>query len=71
MAKSEETNFSIKSKDNQNNIFSLLLPYYTTDKWINKLKQRVKFLSDRYNKYYQNLEEENNPFYRTQYNKKI
>ena len=38
MAKSEETDLSIKSKDNQNNTLSLLLPYYTTDKWINKLK---------------------------------
>ena len=71
MAKSEETDLSIKSKENQNNTFSLLLPYYTTDKWINKLKQRVKFLSDRYNEYYKKFEEENNPFYRTQYNKKF
>ena len=70
MEKSEETDFSIKSKDNQNNSFSLLLPYYTTDKWINKLKHRVKFLADKYNDFYKRFEEENNPFYRTKYNNK-
>ena len=71
MEKNEETELTIKSKDKQKNEFNLLLPYYTTDKWINKIKQRVKFLSDRYNDYYKKMEEENNPFYRTQYNPKI
>ena len=69
MAKSEDTDFSIKTSEKQNNTFSLLLPYYTTDKWTNKLKHKVKALSDKYNDFYKKLEQENNPFYKTNYKK--
>ena len=70
MAKTEETEFSFKTTDNQNATFSLLLPYYTTDKWTKKLKNKVKSLADAYNNYYKKIEEENNPFYKTNYNNK-
>ena len=69
MAKSEDTDFSIKTSEKKNNAFSLLLPYYTTDKWTNKLKHKVKALSDKYNDFYKKLEQENNPFYKTNYKK--
>ena len=70
MGKSEETEISIKSNDNQNNnTFSLLLPYYTTDKWTNKLKHKVKTLAKAYKDFYKRIEEENNPFYKTNYHK--
>lgn len=69
MAKGEDTDFSIKTNENQNSTFSLLLPYYTTDKWTNKLKHKVKALSDKYNDFYKKLEQENNPFYKTNYKK--
>ena len=71
MAKSEETEFSNKTTENNQNVsFSLLLPYYTTDKWTNKLKKKVKSLADAYNNYYKKIDEENNPFYKTNYNNK-
>ena len=70
MEKSEEAEISIKSNDNQNNnTFSLLLPYYTTDKWTNKLKRKVKTLAKAYKDFYKKIEEENNPFYKTNYPK--
>jgi hypothetical protein len=71
MANTEETDFSVKSNENQNQnaAFSLLLPYYTTDKWTNKLKHKIKALSDKYNDFYKKLEQENNPYYKTNYNK--
>ena len=31
---------------NSNNSFSLLIPYYTSDKWTNKLKKKVKSLAE-------------------------
>ena len=40
MEKTDEIEFSKKSKDSEKNNFSLLLPYYTTDKWTNKLKKK-------------------------------
>ena len=69
MTTTEETDFSIKSDENTNAQFSLLLPYYTTDKWTNKLKQKIKTLSDKYKEFYKKLEKENNPYYKTNNNK--
>ena len=76
MAKSEEMEISIKSNEdtinssNNKNKFSLLLPYYTTDKWTQKLKQKIKTLAAAYKDFYKKVENENNnPFYKTNYNK--
>ncbi len=64
MEKTENTDFSLKSTENtKNNSFSLLLPYYTSDKWTNKLKHKIKTLADAYNDFYNRMEQENNPLY--------
>ena len=42
-----------------NNTFSLLIPYYSSDKWTNKLKNKVKSLAEAYKAFYQRLEQEN------------
>ena len=68
MEKTEETEFSIKSNDNQNNSFSLLLPYYVTDKWTNKLKNKVKTLAAAYKDFYKRIEQDNETF-KTNYDK--
>ena len=42
-----------------NNSFSLLIPYYSSDKWTNKLKNKVKSLAEAYKAFYKRLEQEN------------
>ena len=42
-----------------NNSNSLLIPYYTSDKWTNKLKNKVKSLAEAYKAFYKRLEQEN------------
>ena len=42
-----------------NNSFSLLIPYYSSDKWTNKLKNKVKSLAEAYKAFYEKLEQEN------------
>ena len=42
-----------------NNAFSLLIPYYSSDKWTNKLKNKVKSLAEAYKAFYKRLEQEN------------
>ena len=42
-----------------NNTFSLLIPYYSSDKWTNKLKNKVKSLAEAYKAFYKRLEQEN------------
>jgi len=61
MKKREGTELSIKSNDN--NKFSLLIPYYNSDKWTNKLKRKIKKLADAYNDFYEKIEKENDPLY--------
>lgn len=68
MTKSENSEMSIKKEEDKNNSFSLLLPYYKSDKWTNKLKRKVKALSEAYNNFYEQIEKENNPLYKTKYN---
>ena len=41
------------------NSFSLLIPYYSSDKWTNKLKNKVKSLAEAYKAFYKRLEQEN------------
>ena len=56
------TNTQNSNQNHQNNSFSLLLPYYATDKWTNKLKIKVKTLADAYNDFCQKIEQDNNFF---------
>ena len=70
MEKTKETEFFIKKNDNEKKVFSLLLPYYTTDKCINKLKNKVLTLAQAYKDFYKKIEQENNPFYKKFINKK-
>ena len=42
-----------------NNSFSLLIPYYSSDKWTIKLKNKVKSLAEAYKAFYKRLEQEN------------
>ena len=64
MEKSEETDFSNKSNENQNtNTFSLLIPYYSSDKWTNKLKNKIKTLANVYN-LCDKMGQEMNPLYK-------
>ena len=58
MSKNDFEKFSIPSYSN-NNSFSLLIPYYTSDKWTNKLKNKVKSLAEAYKAFYKRLEQEN------------
>ena len=61
-----DNNLSNTQNSNQNthkNSFSLLLPYYATDKWTNKLKLKVKTLADAYNDFCEKIEQDsNNPY---------
>jgi hypothetical protein len=41
MCRIEETEHSKISDENQKSTLSLLLPYYTSDKWTNKLKRKI------------------------------
>ena len=62
MEKNELKKYDIKrniSDYNSNNSFSLLIPYYTSDKWTNKLKNKVKSLAEAYKAFYKRLEQEN------------
>ena len=58
MEKNEIPNYSIPLFTS-NNSFSLLIPYYTSDKWTNKLKNKVKSLAEAYKAFYKRLEQEN------------
>ena len=58
MSENELKNLSIPSFSN-NNSFSLLIPYYNSDKWTNKLKNKVKSLAEAYRAFYKRLEQEN------------
>ena len=69
MAKIEETELSVKNENGKINSCSLLLPYYTSDKWTNKLKRKVKALADAYNNFYERIENEDNTYYKTKFNK--
>jgi hypothetical protein len=71
MSKIEETEHSKINDENQKTTFSLLLPYYTSDKWTNKLKRKIKTLANAYNSYYQRIQQENNQFYKDKYNPNI
>ena len=71
MSKIEETEYSKINDENQKNTFSLLLPYYTSDKWTNKLKRKIKTLANAYNSYYERIQQENNQFYKDKYNSNI
>jgi hypothetical protein len=65
MEKTEDTDFSLKTtENNKNNSFSLLLPYYASDKWTNKLKHKIKTLAEAYNDFYNKMEKENDPLYK-------
>ena len=58
------------NQNNRNNSFSLLLPYYATDKWTNKLKIKVKTLADAYNDFCQKIDQDpNNQFTANQFSK--
>ena len=76
MTKSENTNFSINTINTNTNInkknkknLSLLIPYYNTDKWTNKLKRKIKQLAVAYKDFYNKLEQENSPLCNQKYNK--
>ena len=69
MAKIEETELSVKNENGKINSCSLLLPYYTSDKWTNKLKRKVKALADAYNNFYERIENEDSTYYKTKFNK--
>ena len=58
MSKNQFDNF-LNPSFSSNNSFSLLLPYYTSDKWTNKLKNKVKSLAEAYKAFYKRLEQEN------------
>lgn len=58
MSIKEKNNFSIPAYSS-NNSFSLLIPYYSSDKWTNKLKNKVKSLAEAYKAFYKRLEQEN------------
>ena len=59
MSKNEESIKYISPYFKDNNSYSLLIPYYTSDKWTNKLKNKVKSLAEAYKAFYQRLEQEN------------
>lgn len=71
MSKIEETEHSKINDENQKGTFSLLLPYYTSDKWTNKLKRKIKTLANAYNNYYERIQQDNNQFYKDKYNSNI
>ena len=64
MDKTENSELSIKNIDKQNNTFSLLLPYYVTDKWTNKLKNKVKTLAAAYKDFYKKVGKDNETLYK-------
>ena len=58
MSQKENKTMSIPAYSS-NNSFSLLIPYYSSDKWTNKLKNKVKSLAEAYKAFYKRLEQEN------------
>ena len=58
MSKTEKNNNSFPIYPNKTS-FSLLIPYYNSDKWTNKLKNKVKSLAEAYKAFYKRLEQEN------------
>jgi hypothetical protein len=59
MSKKENFNTIKTIPPYYNNTFSLLIPYYSSDKWTNKLKNKVKSLAEAYKAFYKRLEQEN------------
>ena len=59
MSKKENFNTIKTIPPYYNNTFSLLIPYYSSDKWTNKLKNKVKSLAEAYKAFYKSLEQEN------------
>ena len=59
MSKKENFNTIKTIPPYYNNAFSLLIPYYSSDKWTNKLKNKVKSLAEAYKAFYKRLEQEN------------
>ena len=59
MSKKENFNTIKTIPPYYNNTFSLLIPYYSYDKWTNKLKNKVKSLAEAYKAFYKRLEQEN------------
>ena len=59
MSKKENFNTIKTIPPYYNNTFSLLVPYYSSDKWTNKLKNKVKSLAEAYKAFYKRLEQEN------------
>ena len=59
MSKKENFNTIKTIPPYYNNTFSLLIPYYSSDKWTNKLKNKVKSLAEAYQAFYKRLEQEN------------
>ena len=59
MTKNEELFKNITPFFKDKNSFSLLIPYYSSDKWTNKLKNKVKSLAEAYKAFYRRLEKEN------------
>ena len=59
MSKKENFNTIKTIPPYYNNTFSLLIPYYSSDKWTNKLKNKVKSLAEAYKAFYKHLEQEN------------
>jgi hypothetical protein len=72
MTKTENTDFSIKtieSIENKKNNLTLLIPYYNSDKWTNKLKRKIKKLAIAYNDFYNKIERDNDPSYNQKFDK--
>ena len=59
MSKKENFNTIKTIPPYYNNTFSLLIPYDSSDKWTNKLKNKVKSLAEAYKAFYKRLEQEN------------